>query len=234
MKWIVGLIALVLATAAQGQEISISAGKGKKAVVTKDFKAVPTTPLLLRPSDLKPEDVKLFCSTSLSAVVAEIKGQWIAIDSEAAKAITPKAKITADGAAIKIIKADDPASPLKAFPEVVTKLQQRADRECEPVREPDLSVPSTPLAKGPGNSVETAYFICAAVDSAGFASKPCEVSGWNSAIRITMDARGAEARILCKQMVGMARKQGLRFGPDWKIEIYSPFSDGNTIAYCRL
>lgn len=84
------------------------------------------------------------------------------------------------------------------------------------------------------DAVSNAYLICHAADATGLLSKPCEVSGFNLAIRLTMDANGSNAREICRQMVSEARSLGMTFKGNWKIEIYSPYSRNNTLAQCNL
>lgn len=94
-----------------------------------------------------------------------------------------------------------------------------------------LSAPALADAKG---SVESAYRVCALFDSTGLASAPCEVTGWGSSVEVKIDMTAAEARKLCPQVAGMARDKGWSFGKGWTLKIYSPFSGGDTIAYCDL
>ena len=71
-------------------------------------------------------------------------------------------------------------------------------------------------------------------DATGLLSAPCSVSGWNSAVDMSMDTTGPEAMKICRGMADFVAQQGVFFGPPWKIRIYSPFSGDKTIAVCQL
>lgn len=83
-------------------------------------------------------------------------------------------------------------------------------------------------------STRNASIICKAADGLGMHSKPCEVSGWASSIDIHMDATAADARQICAGMRQTAISEGMEFGKGWQIRIFSPYSNGNTIAACNL
>lgn len=84
------------------------------------------------------------------------------------------------------------------------------------------------------DEVDNAFFLCRAADRTGLLSKPCEVSGWGSAVIMTIDMSSGEARQLCGMMQGYARDNNFRFNNKWKLEIKSPYSGGEPIAYCTL
>ncbi|PWE56378.1 hypothetical protein DEM27_08230 [Metarhizobium album] len=234
-KLIVAACLTLVASGAVCQELKLSVpGKGKKTTEVHDFKLVPVTKLLMRPTDIEPDDVQLYCSPSWQGVVVAIGNRLIAIDQDAIASLKRKPKGEVNGKRTKLIDAKASESPLRDYPDTISKLAKRGDRECEVKETPDMSVPETAVIATPESSIDAAYLICAAVDASGIASKPCDVSGWNSAIQITMDVRGAEAKIICNQLSAAARKNGRVFQGGWKIEIYSPFSDGNTVAYCNL
>jgi len=83
-------------------------------------------------------------------------------------------------------------------------------------------------------SVDNAYAVCQVIDGTGLASKPCEVSGWNSAVIATIDMSSVEARKLCPQIAGLLRDKSVRFKGEWTLQIRSPYSGDNSIAFCRL
>jgi hypothetical protein len=83
-------------------------------------------------------------------------------------------------------------------------------------------------------SVENAFALCQIVDSTGLASKPCEVSGWKKAVMATIDMNSGEARELCPQVAGLMRQKGRTFATGWTLQIQSPYSNGNSIAFCSL
>jgi hypothetical protein len=84
------------------------------------------------------------------------------------------------------------------------------------------------------DTVDNAYRLCSVFDGAGLLSKPCDVSGWNQAVDVSIDTNSAEARKICSGVADMMAQKNIRFDRGWKIRIYSPFSNGNTIAQCAL
>lgn len=84
------------------------------------------------------------------------------------------------------------------------------------------------------DAVDSAYALCRLIDSVGLASAPCEVSGWNSSVTTVLDMNSREARDLCGKIAGTMSQRGLAFGAGWTLQIQSPYSDGNSIAYCDL
>lgn len=227
------MVMTATATSAVAGDLQISTReKGGPKKIFDDFQVVPTTALLLRPSALKPEDITLQCSSAMLGVVATALGKLIAIDEEASlAAASAKTKVMFRGKPTRILKADDKASPLKDYPDVVKKLALRGDRECEPKKEPDLSVPHEGM-RGPADSASSAIALCKVLDSVQTLAKPCEVSGWSNAVQVSADVNGLQGRILCRQIVTLSKKLDLRFGPEWTLQVFSPFSGENTIAYC--
>lgn len=94
------------------------------------------------------------------------------------------------------------------------------------------------LVSGPAlaedKSVDHAFFMCRLIDSTGMGSAPCEVSGWNQSVTANLDMTSSEARQLCQQVAGLMRDQGRSFGRNWTFQIVSPYSGGNSIAFCNL
>jgi len=84
------------------------------------------------------------------------------------------------------------------------------------------------------DSVDSAYLLCRLVDGAGLASAPCAVSGWNATVTATVDMNSGEARKLCGQMAELMRQKGHQFDSKWTLQIKSPYSGANSIAFCRL
>jgi len=84
------------------------------------------------------------------------------------------------------------------------------------------------------DSVDDAYTVCKVLDNSVPMSKPCEVSGWNTSVDVSIDTNSSEAIKICDGVADLAKKNGMSFGKGWKIRIYSPFSNGNTIAVCGL
>jgi hypothetical protein len=89
----------------------------------------------------------------------------------------------------------------------------------------------TPAA---ADTVSNAFALCSVIDSTGMASAPCEVSGWNSSVTAVIDMNSGEARKLCSQIAGLMRQKGLSFDKGWTLQIKSPYSGENSIAFCPL
>ncbi|MCQ8181127.1 hypothetical protein NP603_08405 [Methylomonas sp. SURF-1] len=85
------------------------------------------------------------------------------------------------------------------------------------------------------DSIDKAFKLCAVFDGTGLLSEKCKVSGSNFSVDVSIDTSSKEAIQICKQIVGMLAKDKVYFDDgDWKIRIYSPFSNGKTIANCNL
>ena len=84
------------------------------------------------------------------------------------------------------------------------------------------------------DSVENAFRLCAIADQTGLTSEPCAVDGWNSSVEITLDMSAGEARKTCSALSDYIRDQGITFRKGWMLKLYSPYSNGKTIAYCEL
>ncbi|GGL74583.1 hypothetical protein [Wenxinia marina] len=97
-----------------------------------------------------------------------------------------------------------------------------------------LTALSTAATADPEGSVRSAYLACAVFDSTGLLSAPCEVSGWHSAVDVSIDTSAREAQEICRGVAAMLRDRAALFDPGWSLRIYSPFSSGNTIATCGL
>lgn len=93
---------------------------------------------------------------------------------------------------------------------------------------------STGHADNVDNTVKHAYTLCEVFDSTGLTSSPCQVSGWNSTVTAVVDMTASEARKLCPQVAGMMQARGARFNKGWKLQIRSPYSGENSIAFCTL
>lgn len=83
-------------------------------------------------------------------------------------------------------------------------------------------------------SVENAFILCRLIDGTGLASQPCEVAGWGSSVTATLDMNSGEARQLCGQISGLMSEKNLRFREGWTLQIRSPYSGDNSIAFCNL
>jgi hypothetical protein len=85
-----------------------------------------------------------------------------------------------------------------------------------------------------GDTINNAYTLCQVFDDTGLLSDECSVSGWNQAVEVSIDTSSSEARKICQGVVSQLADQGVHFDPGWTVRIYSPFSNGNTIATCAL
>lgn len=84
------------------------------------------------------------------------------------------------------------------------------------------------------DSVESAFNLCYALDSTGVLSQECEVDGGSQTVKATLDMSSSEARKLCSGTVELAKQNGYDFNGEWTLKIYSPYSNENSIAMCRL
>lgn len=83
------------------------------------------------------------------------------------------------------------------------------------------------------DAVDNAYSLCRMLDGTGLTSSKCEVSGWSSTVTTTIDMSSDEARKLCAQISESVADKGMVFG-GWTLNIKSPYSGGNNIAFCTL
>jgi len=104
------------------------------------------------------------------------------------------------------------------------------DRFDKPAPRP-AAVDQESVKLSAADPVKSAYVFCAVVDHTGLTSKPCEVSGWNSTVTITVDMEADEARSACPGMAGIMAQKGHPFGPGWKLQINSPVGP---LAFCSL
>lgn len=233
---VVGLAMCLAIAHAHATDIDLAIPlKGKKTQSVSDFKSVPTTEMLFRPVTELFTTSSLYCSEGWLGSILHVGDLIIALDARANEAAKKRTKAKVDGKPVNFIASDSAKSPLRQNPEVVARLVGRSEKDCFKVEEKKPT--KTFKVINPANSeesVDSAYKICMAVDMAGIASKPCEVSGWNSSVQITIDVRSGEARDICHHLVSAASEKAWRFGRGWKIEIFSPYSNGNTIAYCNL
>lgn len=93
---------------------------------------------------------------------------------------------------------------------------------------------SSDAASAADKSVENAFALCQLIDNTGLASQPCEVSGWSSSVTATLDMTSGEARSLCPMISGLMKDRGLSFATRWTLQIKSPYSGENSIAFCNL
>jgi len=82
------------------------------------------------------------------------------------------------------------------------------------------------------DSVDNALKFCSALDTTGMLSTPCNVSGSNKSIDVTIDTSNSEARKICRGITAQAYQVGAQFEKGWKVRIYSPYGGVDAIAQC--
>jgi hypothetical protein len=96
-----------------------------------------------------------------------------------------------------------------------------------------------PIADSPsipykGNTIENAHTLCGVFNQGGLLSEPCSVHGWGQYVKLSIDTSAYEAKALCDTVVEQLRNYNTHFNNGWSIKIFSPFSNGQTIATCNL
>lgn len=81
------------------------------------------------------------------------------------------------------------------------------------------------------DSVQNAFLLCALADNTGLFSAPCDVSGWNSTVTMTVALDAAEARVLCAKFVDLMASKNLNFTSGWRLQINAP---QGPMAFCAL
>lgn len=84
------------------------------------------------------------------------------------------------------------------------------------------------------DDVGYAYALCQMFDGTNLLSQPCEVSGWSSSVTVTVDMNSGEARNLCPMITNFLAQQNVSFEGPWTLQIKSPYSGDNSIAFCQL
>jgi len=84
------------------------------------------------------------------------------------------------------------------------------------------------------SSVKSAYALCETLDRTGMTSAPCEVSGWGSRVTTVIDMQTTEAQKTCRNVASIMRDRGFSFDQGWTLQIKSPYSGDNSIAFCKL
>ena len=83
------------------------------------------------------------------------------------------------------------------------------------------------------SSVDSAFKMCEMFDSTGALTQKCSVSGSDSSVSIWVDMTSDAAHQLCDLTISKVSGT-LQFDSGWQLKIYSPYSGGNTIAFCDL
>lgn len=82
------------------------------------------------------------------------------------------------------------------------------------------------------DAAREALLLCKAMDRTGLGSAPCEVG--LRTITLHVDMISSEARDLCSSMQNYTRANNMGFAGEWRLEIKSPYSGGQSIAFCML
>lgn len=80
--------------------------------------------------------------------------------------------------------------------------------------------------------VKMAYAICDQLNSIGAGTSPCEVGGLS--ITVHSNSTVAEAQDLCSAAVQGLKELRYSFNAPWTFHVKSPYSGGQSIAYCQL
>lgn len=89
-------------------------------------------------------------------------------------------------------------------------------------------------AEANADDISSANYLCAVMDSTGLTSAKCQLSVWQSAIVATIDMNSGEARDLCGKIAGHMKEKGYTFQREWTLQIRSPYSGENSIAFCNM
>ena len=90
------------------------------------------------------------------------------------------------------------------------------------------------VAHASADDMRSANYLCAIVDSTGLTSAKCQLAVWQSAIVATIDMNTAEARDLCGKIAVHMKEKGYTFARPWTLQIRSPYSGENSIAFCDM
>lgn len=95
-------------------------------------------------------------------------------------------------------------------------------------------VMSVGYAAADSDPVASAKTVCRAAD-AKVSTSPCLYSEAEKTVTVSLDLSGEDARELCHTMQISLMQAHIYFdGDPWKLNLKSPFSGGNTIAFCDL
>ncbi|WP_442580711.1 hypothetical protein ACSBOB_01540 [Mesorhizobium sp. ASY16-5R] len=87
------------------------------------------------------------------------------------------------------------------------------------------------------NSVINALRLCSLIDQIRVSTSPCEVSGANSPVIVTIDTTdttSSKAQQACVELSETLQSQGTDFSSGWTLQIKSPNSGGKLLAVCNL
>ncbi len=93
-----------------------------------------------------------------------------------------------------------------------------------------LTIPGPALA----DDVANASYLCAIINATGLTNTQCELSAATSSVTSTIEISVPEANKLCGKLVDLMVQRGRPFSRHWVLNIRSPYSDKNSIAFCNL
>ncbi len=93
---------------------------------------------------------------------------------------------------------------------------------------------SSPSPPNPGGreAIRQARAICTLLDRTGVTTSPCAVGAMTITLHAILEVE--QAREICASIVRRSREANYAFGGKWKFDIRTPFSGGQSIAWCRL
>lgn len=192
-----------------------------------DFEVVMAPQFLLADTGVDHRAVTLLCSRRWGGVIARVDGVFGAMNEVAITALEGGLMVEDGERTETVIVYRDPSFPLAQYEGTVSRLIDRANKHCRP------EIVTEKLKNLPQSDLDYAYSTCAVVDAAGIVTEPCEVSAWDSEVKITMDVRSGEAKQVCRELVSAAQQRNWVFDRAWTIRIFSPFSGDKPIAYCK-
>lgn len=80
-------------------------------------------------------------------------------------------------------------------------------------------------------SVDNAHKLCEVLVNTG---QECSVSEADSSVKAYMNTSSIEANKICFGISSSLSEKGIIFDRGWKLKIYSPINDEDTIAQCDL
>lgn len=95
-----------------------------------------------------------------------------------------------------------------------------------------LTASLVPAQADTTSSTLDAFSFCRMMDRTGLQSQPCEVGAGE--VTITLDMTAEDARTACPQLAKSAKAKQLSFDRGWRLAVKSPYSNGSSIAYCKL
>lgn len=223
-------LSVSLAHSQDGKDVAIQASIANSSgdlYYVYGFKRITIPQFALKDTGLSSKDVSAYCTKQWPAAIAEIRGILYALDERAISDLKSGLQIKLDGTKKTIQSIADATSPLEKHPEALIKVIERTMQACG-------HTPVKAHASFKPKEDDSPYRVCEAIDISGVASQPCEFSAFNKAIKIWLDLPQGQAKLMCEVIADQIKQKKIPFKQGWKLEVYSPYSGGNTIAYCAL